>query len=428
MKATYKTEVLVVGGGPVGMLTALVLGQNDVRASLIDQESQTATHSYACALHPRSLWLLDQAGIAEEVIELGWLVDTIAIYEGAAPRCTLNLSNLQTKYPFALVMPQGELENLLEKKLNDLPAIRFQWNQRLACLKTDKQAVDATVEKLAYSAKGYMVPALDIEVEGEQLVNADFVVGADGQASLVRQCLNVRRETAGQTDVFAVFECETEERLSHEMRIVLDPSGVSVMWPMGVNRCRWSFQLPPSDLPEDFPQKDRSPFSIGEPVGSEARLRLENLLRQRAPWFKGQITGLDWTREISFERWVASQFGSGRVWLAGDSAHQTSPVAMQSMNLGLAEGADLAAHLVQVLRKHASVEILDDYAQAHRDEWHSLLGLNGGPILGKDTPAWLKRYSNRIGDYLPASGSELSQLLAGLGIHPPKTFSCAVAK
>ena len=65
-----KTEVLIVGAGPVGMLTALLLTRHGIQVRIVDQESRTAAHSYACALHPASLRLLEQIDLAEEVVQL----------------------------------------------------------------------------------------------------------------------------------------------------------------------------------------------------------------------------------------------------------------------------------------------------------------------------------------------------------------------
>ena len=74
-----QTEVLVVGTGPVRLFTALLLAESGIRVKVIDQESRTTTHSHACALHPRTLKLLDQAGLTADLVKLGQRIDTNGI-------------------------------------------------------------------------------------------------------------------------------------------------------------------------------------------------------------------------------------------------------------------------------------------------------------------------------------------------------------
>ena len=90
----------------------------------------------------------------------------------------------------------------------------------------------------------------------------------------------------------------------------------------------------------------------------EARVR--ELLRQRAPWFAVGARELGWSVEVRFERRLAASFGRGRVWLAGDAAHLTGPLGMQSMNAGLDEASDLAARLVRVGRAMDRLELLSE--------------------------------------------------------------------
>src|ERR1051326_8749892 len=73
-----KTEVLVAGAGPAGLLTAILLAENGVEVQIIDREERTASRSYACALHPRTLRLLHRLGLVEELLARGRRVESIA--------------------------------------------------------------------------------------------------------------------------------------------------------------------------------------------------------------------------------------------------------------------------------------------------------------------------------------------------------------
>jgi 2-polyprenyl-6-methoxyphenol hydroxylase-like FAD-dependent oxidoreductase len=416
MKLNRHAEVLVVGAGPVGMLAALLLGENGIHTQIIDQQSRTATRSYACALHPHSLKLLDEAGVAGDAIDLGWPVETVAFYEGNARRCELRLSDLSAEFPFVLVLPQNELEDFLEKRLEQLPNVSFDWNHSLHDLQMDGQTVTATINKLAFTGKGYGAPVFEKVVEKPFVVLPDFVVGADGHDSMVRRRLNIPFDKTGQPDFFRVYEFEIDGEMGHEMKVVLDGAATSVMWPLGRNRCRWSFQLAPADSPGDFPEKNRDSFTFdaeGDP--EKDRQELQRLLGERAPWFNAPVKAVNWETGIQFDHWVARQFGRDRCWLAGDAAHQTGPVGIQSMNLGLREAADLAAVLKKILRQGGSPDLFQAYEQAHRLQWRKLLGLDGGHCA-PNAPAWVRENVARIVAGLPASGREFIQLLDWLGI------------
>ena len=87
-----RTEVLVVGAGPVGLLTAILLAEAGIEVRIIDREERTTARSYACALHPRTLKLLDRMGLAAPMIERGRRVEKIAFYDGATRQAEVKLS------------------------------------------------------------------------------------------------------------------------------------------------------------------------------------------------------------------------------------------------------------------------------------------------------------------------------------------------
>jgi 2-polyprenyl-6-methoxyphenol hydroxylase-like FAD-dependent oxidoreductase len=419
MQILDQTEVLVAGAGPVGMMAAILLAKNGIHVRVIDQEQQTATHSYACVLHPRSLNLLHQAGVAQEAIRLGNRIDTIRFYEGRSCRAEVAFSELPVQFPFALVLKQGTLEQLLEQELKQFEHVEVGWNHRLADLGMKEGTAIATIEELALSGKGYVLPEFEWEVQKTSLLLAQYVLGADGHNSLIRQRMNVPCQPAGEPALFVMYnvECERQFGHKHEIRIGLDQNRISAMWPFSDVDCRWGFQWIPADEPGNFPEKDRSPFIVVEPPSKyDSRHHLQRLLRMRAPWFESGIKEVEWATDIQFEHWLVAEFGRDRCWLAGDAAHQTGPVGMQSMNAGLWEAADLAAKLKQILREGGSPELLNDYDREHRAEWQELLGMSGPPKPTEYANDWVRKHLAQILASLPASGKELAHLLNRLGL------------
>jgi NADPH-dependent dioxygenase len=414
MPNNTQTEVLVVGAGPVGMLTALLLTQHGIRTRIIDQESRTAAHSYACALHPASLGLLERAGIAEDVIELGHRIETVGIYEGAARRTQANFSGLPGRHPFVVVLEQSVLEDLLEQRLRGCGG-KVEWNHRLCQIEPGADGVEASIEKLAPSGRGYIIPEFETVVKDRLKGRADFVVGADGHNSLLRQQLDIRSVRAGAAELYAVYEIETVEPADHEMKLVLSDGAVSVLWPLAENKCRWSFQVVPPAAAAEFPQKDRDRLIIVQaPSDWDSLHHLQHFRAERAPWFQAHIKGVIWTAHVQFERQLAAKFGQGRCWLAGDAAHQASPAGMHSMNAGLREAADLADKFKSILRDHADLGVLRNYEEVHRAEWEALLGLKRAAEPPSQLSPWVREHFPVILSSLPASGEDLSHLLEKL--------------
>jgi NADPH-dependent dioxygenase len=407
-------EVLVVGAGPVGMLTALLLTQQGVRTRIIDQESRTATRSYACALHPASLGILQRARILDDVLDLGRSVGTVGLYEGPARRAQAELSDLPGPYPFAVVLAQFLLEELLEEKLR-AAGVQVEWHRQLREIQRGASGVDALIQKVAPTGRGDNLPELETAVGDCFQIRADFVVGADGHNSLLRQQLGIGSVRAGPPLLFDVYEIATVEPVDHEMKLVLTASGINVLWPLTENKCRWSFQINPPQADADFPQKDRAPLNtIQPPKDWESLVTLRRFLAERAPWFQHDIKDILWIAHVQFEPRLVLRLGEGRCWLAGDAAHQASPAGMQSMNLGLREAEDLAGKIKSILRDHADLDLLQDYDRLHRAEWKRLLGLKEPAEPPGGLSPWARQHFLTLLGNLPASGDDLDHLLEKL--------------
>jgi NADPH-dependent dioxygenase len=412
-----RTEVLVVGAGPVGLLTAILLAEAGIEVKIIDREERTTARSYACALHPRVLKLLSPMGLSTPVIERGRRVQTVAFYDGATRRAEVKLSELGGEFPFMVILPQNEFEGVLEERLRKA-GVTVNWNHRFDDVQSAGETVVANVEELGATATGYIVPHWEGVVKRSFPVRAQLLVGADGHDSLVRRRLGIENTlVAGQT-IFAAYEFEPEEKVEDEVRVVLDDSTTNVLWPMVGNRCRWTFQLLRADMASEFPEKERREARFAQQaVDERIRQYVQKVAKSRAPWFSAGVKGITWCTEVVFEQRVARQFGRDRCWLAGDAAHQTGPVGVQSMNVGLAEAAALAGAMRRVLREKAPLSGLEACDREWQDEWRRLLGLAGGLKPGTATSQWVRERCARLLPCLPASHEDLPRLAGQLGLH-----------
>jgi 2-polyprenyl-6-methoxyphenol hydroxylase-like FAD-dependent oxidoreductase len=318
-----------------------------------------------------------------------------------------------------VVLSQSALEQLLEERLRKEFHVQVDWNHQLSDLRLEPETAVATVDRLAVSAKGYIVPEMEWSVEKTEKCRAQYIVGADGPNSHVGKCLGSEAELIGEPEFFAVYEFKSDWTVKNELRVAVTPDTLSVLWPLPNNRFRWSFQLLLEHLSE-FPSKERNRVTVGDPV-LEVKNRdyMKKLLALRAPWFEGSIDEIGWCTDVEFQHRLAKSFGERRCWLAGDAAHQTGPAGMQSMNVGLTEGVELAGALVQILRQNGSPDLLRSYNDRSRTQWQRLLGLKGAPKAGPKASTWIKENRAKVLACLPASGDDLVNLLSQLQLELP---------
>ena len=401
-------EVLVVGAGPAGLFAALTLAELGIRVQIVDEERRPAARSYALALHPQSLRLLSDAGLAEELLPMAHRVSAMAFYEGRERKAAVDLGVLPGELSCVAVLPQQILEGALESRLLRL-GIPVLWNHRVSEIALSPTAVVAEVERLERSG------AEPVVVKERFDVRPDFVLGADGHRSVVRKAIASPFEEMGPAELFAVFEVTAGGPAEHEARVVFHEGKAGVLWPLGGRRFRWSLAIAEWEGFEEPRFKSRHFPQVGDdPFPYLVRERLHQLLAERAPWFVDDVGEIVWSMAVRFERRLAGRFGRGRVWLAGDAAHLASPIGSQSMNGGLREARDLARSLASILREDYPLSVLDRYETTQRTEWRRLLA--GEIQAGPGVSPWVREHAASLLPCLPASGADLVALMAQLGL------------
>jgi 2-polyprenyl-6-methoxyphenol hydroxylase-like FAD-dependent oxidoreductase len=389
-------EVLVVGAGPVGLVAALFLQQYGVRVEIIDMHQRTTQHSYALAIHPRTLRVLDEAGLSEGLIGAGRKVTKVAYYEGRERRAQIDYSALASMHPYLLVVRQSLLERAAEEALrrNHLKVL---WGHRLQALTVDG-ATRAEVAKLDQIATGYPIARSEWVVVRSETIRPAYVIGADGYDSAVRRMAGIEMAEHGGAQVFSIYEIEATGELPGEARVMLDPDSTSVYWPLEEGRCRWGFEI--QNASEHAATMDR----------------LGQLIAARAPWCAARPTQIYWSTLASFDSRLARSLGTGGVWLAGDAAHQAAPVGVHSMNSGLVEARELAARISRIQRGGGTASHLQEFAADTHEAWQRLLGAGRTvrPLPGADP--WVRQAASRILACIPASGEDVEPLLNQIGL------------
>lgn len=409
-------DVVVVGAGPVGLFAALNVASRGHKVRIIDKEWRPTAHSYALALHAASLELLEEFALLGPVLAASRRVRHVGFYDGDERFADVDLRALRRDHSFVAVLRQDVLERLLVDALA-VRGVKVMWNHELAQLEPSSDGVDLTVDKLVREGLGYAVEHGEWVVQRSRAMKPAFVIGTDGHRSRVRQAIGIDWPEVGPVQQFAVFEFRTDADLGDEMRIMLHDGLQNVVWPMPDGYSRWSFEVAGGDAPTVSRIKDRSDVQLGGVGYPEVEPdALGEFLGSRAPWFRGSVEDLRWRLLVRFERRRAIRMGSGRVWLAGDSAHMTGPVGIQSMNVGLMEARDVARAVCDVIEGRGGSEGLADYEAARRKEWGFLLGLDHPVSAPGGVDPRIAGLVPGVESLLPASGADLEALLAQMGL------------
>ena len=357
-----QTQVLIVGGGPSGLMLANELGRLGIRCLLVDTKPDTAFNPQANATQARTMEYYRRLGFAHEIRALGLPADhptdiayftRIGAHELArlrlptAAQAVRAIRGLKGSWSAAELphrISQKYVEPVLRRHAEKWPCndIRYGWSLQ-----------QFSKENAAISAR--IAPSTG---EGEALaVRADFLVGADGPRSLVRHTLGIGYEGPSGTrrgymggQMFAVYlrAPGLYERLPHDrawMYVTVNHERRALLASVdGV--CEFAFHAAVQD---------------GEPADSWGPDEARDVVRQ-ALGFDFPIEVLNCQTWTAGHALVAQRFSSGRVFLVGDAAHLFTPTGGLGYNTGVEDAVNLGWKLAAVLRGQAGVGLLDSYA------------------------------------------------------------------
>lgn len=323
--------VLIVGAGPVGLVMALELARYKVPVRIVDAMTERATTSRAVAIWPRTLELMERGGdgLAAELVGLGNKVTAANMLADGKHLARVPLDEIETPYPFVLMLPQSETERVL-----------------LAHLEARGVEPELGVALADFTQEGETVTATLRQADGsEATARYAALVACDGAHSPVRHRLGL----AFEGDTLGSDWAQGDFRLSglpfpvNEFATCLHADGPAVLFPLAPGRCRVIVGLGPSTTAAPPPPPDMAGFQA--------------LLDQRGP---GGITLHDtlWSTSFRINERQVENYRVGRVFLAGDAAHVHSPAGGQGMNTGMQDAVNLAWKLALVLRGLATAPVL----------------------------------------------------------------------
>jgi 2-polyprenyl-6-methoxyphenol hydroxylase-like FAD-dependent oxidoreductase len=387
---TLQTQVLIVGGGPCGLMLANELGRRNVRALVLDQKPGTAFNPQANATQARTMEHYRRLGFADEVRSLGMPEDfptdiayftRFAKYELArfrlpsareARQLITTLSGSWSAAELPHRVAQKFVEQVLRRHAERLPFISVRYGVR--------------VTRFSHSADGVQAEAT---AGGAPLaIRAQYIVGADGPRSLVRQAMGWRY--TGETGItrdfvggrmYAVY-CRIPQ---FYRRVPHAPAWMNVSF----NRERRCF-MPAVDGRGEF--AFHTQLKPHEEEASIDPARAADMVRQAigAPLDVEVLSRDTWTAGHAL---VAERFAEGRVFIGGDAAHLFTPTGGLGYNTAVEDAVNLGWKLAAVLQGRATPRLLESYE------------LERKPLAVRNT-RYANRFAQSLGGFEPVAEIE----------------------
>lgn len=334
-------NIVIVGAGPVGLFTALRLSEFGIDCVVLEAETELQDDLRASTFHPPTLDMMEEYGITAKLLEAGRVCPTWQIrMHSTGERAEFDLSILEseTRHPYRLQCEQSKLCRFLHDELRTRTNVQVLLGHTVKSVSEHDDGVRLTVES----------------AEGDSVVEARYVIGADGARSIVRKTMGLQFEgvTYPETTILATTHFRFEEHLDNL-------SGINYVWKPGGTFTL--LRLPDLWRCSLYPDE-------GETIEeATSRPSIERKLQQIVPLDEPHSV-LE-VRPYRLHMRIVNDYRKGRLVLVGDAAHLNSPSGGMGMNGGLHDAYILTDKFRQ-MAGGASESLLDQYTRQRRPVAH----------------------------------------------------------
>lgn len=335
--------IVIAGGGPVGVVTALALARQGLDVQLFEAEARVNDSPRAATTHAATLEILDDLGLVEEVTRRGLIEPKFRIWDRASRTiiAEFNFGVLKndTRYPYVVQCEQHKLANIALDRLRALPNVAVEFSARVGGFEQFDDRVEVEVETTT----------------GRRRVSASYLIGADGGRSTVRKGLEIEFEGYTHPERFLVLTTTYPfgtEFAECSRNYFSDPDEWAALFKVTGDDGNGLWRVV---FPTRLMESEEEAFEE-----AAVQARLQRFFPKPGPY------PVVHRNIYNVHQRVAAAFRKGRAFLAGDSAHVNNPLGGLGLNFGIHDGVELSSLLGRVIRREVSPDILDLYDRFRR--------------------------------------------------------------
>jgi 3-(3-hydroxy-phenyl)propionate hydroxylase len=339
-----KTHILIAGGGPVGVVAGLACAQYGYAVTLLEAEDLIDDNPRAATTHPSTLEMIAGVGLIDQFIQEGLVARYFQFWDKPSRTKIVEFDhdNLrdETPYPFVVQTEQHKLARMGIERLKSFADAEVRFATRVTGVTQDANGARITADG----------------PEGSEVFHGDYVIGADGGRSMIRKALDIDFEGFTWPEHFLVLTTleDFQELLPGccYRNYLADPDEWTNLFKVSGDdgKGRWRAVFPTRTEESDEE-------ALGD-ASTYSRLQRVFPLSRRYNVVHRNL--------YKVHQRVAATFRSGRVFLAGDSAHVNNSVGGLGLNGGIHDAIELVDTLHQVIMKQASEDLLDRYTRRRR--------------------------------------------------------------
>ncbi|MBC7857269.1 MAG: FAD-dependent monooxygenase [Burkholderiaceae bacterium] len=332
-----RKRVVIAGSGPAGMVAALELARLGVPSVIVTSELQVSQGSRAIVFTRRSMEILQQVGVADQMTENGlpWRFGN-SYYRGQRVFRMEAPHDADDRFFPMINIQQQYMEQYLLEACEANPLIDFRWGNKVVKVEQGAALAHVTIDT----------------PEGPYTLETDWLVAADGGRSEIRAAMNLHMEGSSYEGFFVIADIRVDLPLPTERLAYFDPEwnpGNTILMhrePHGIWRV--DYQLPPGETPEEALQ----PESLKRRIDAQ----LAMIGHAGAKW------EMDWNSVYSARTLTLPDYVQGRVIFTGDAAHLLPIFGVRGANTGFQDAQSLAWHLAFVVKGLAGERLLANHS------------------------------------------------------------------